>query len=411
MGLWAGLKRRRIFPFLGAYIAAGFLVLEGVDQLVGNGFAPLIAYQLVLVIYLFGLPFTAILAWFHGEKGAQRPPAAEIWVQTIIVVAALAMCGKVVKDYLETARTGLAEAEAAGMDPRRIAVLYFEDLSGDGELTYVADGLTETLIERLSQVRALDVISRNGVAPYREGGIPRDSIARELEVGSLIDGSVEQRGDRLRVTIRLVDGVSGADFQRQSFEMPAADLLSVRDSVGAEVAVFLRERLGEEVRLRERRAQTSSAEAWGFVQRAERFRKDAEESVQHDDMEAAFAAFNRADSILAVSEAVDRDWVEPIVLRGQIAYRRARISESDDDYLRWTDIGLDHAARVLEMEQNNPDALELRGTLRYASWVFFQPPDPAEADRLLESARADLEAATRADPTLASAHSTLSHLY
>ena len=155
MGLWAGLRRRRVFTFLGAYIAAGFLALEGVDQLVGNGLLPLVAYQLALVIYLFGRPFTAILAWFHGEKGAQKPPAAEIWVQTIILVAALAVCGKVVKDYLETARTGLAEAEAAGMDARRVAVFYFEDLSRDGELAYVADGLTETLIERLSQVRAL----------------------------------------------------------------------------------------------------------------------------------------------------------------------------------------------------------------------------------------------------------------
>src|SRR5256885_17124953 len=70
------------------------------------------------------------------------------------------------------------------LDPRHIGVLYFEDQSRDSSLGYLADGLTEALIDQLDQVRSLEVISRNGVAPYRHGTASRDSIARALAVGT-----------------------------------------------------------------------------------------------------------------------------------------------------------------------------------------------------------------------------------
>lgn len=408
MRLWAEIKKRRVFPFLGGYIAAGFLVLEAVDQLVGNGILPPVGYPIALIFYLFGIPGTTILAWFHGEKGTQKPPPIEIWLQAGMLVLALAISYRVVRSY--DGESGPALAEGSLLDPRRVAVLYFSDLD-DGDLGFVADGLSEALIDRLSQVRALDVVSRNGVAPFKGSDLMWDSIGRILNAGSLIAGSVEEQGDRLRVTTRLVDGVSGADIQRRVFELPASDLLMVRDSLSREVASFLRERLGEEIRLRERRAETSSPEAWSLLQRAERLRKDAEAALAEDRYEAVLGAFERADSILTLAEAADPSWVEPIVLRGLLAYRRARIAESDSEFERWTRVGLDHAERALSRLPNYPPAMELRGTLRYARWVLNRPPDPEDADSLLEAARTDLEEATRLDPTLAGAHATLSHLY
>jgi serine/threonine-protein kinase len=298
-----------------------------------------------------------------------------------------------------------------GLDPRSVAVLYFEDLSPNGELRYLADGLTEGLIRALSQVRALDVVSRNGVAPYRSGDIPRDSIARVLEVGSLIDGSVEQVGDRVRVTTRLVDGNSGADFGRSTFELPASELLIVRDSVAEAVSSLFRKELGEEIRLRQQRVNTASVEAWSLVQRGERIRKDAEALIESDSVEAAFLFFDRAESILAAAEAADPKWVTPVALRGQIAYRRSRLAENDQQAVQWIDTGLGHAARALDLDPNYPEALELRGTLQYWHWLLGIIADPDESDDLLAMAKADLEAATKIDPALASAYSTLSHLY
>src|SRR5438034_3742511 len=201
-----------------------------------------------------------------------------------------------------TSRGRAGAAAEGGLDPRHVAVLYFEDLSKDSSLGYLTDGLTEMLISQLAGVRSLEVISRNGVAPYRAKDLPRDSIARLLRAGTLVEGSVENVGTRLRVTVRLVDGTSGSDIRRQSFELPQAEVLALRDSLAREAARFLRERLGEEIRLREELAGTRSVEAWTGLQEAERLRKDSERLFQHDDAESAFAVLQRADTLLAAAE-------------------------------------------------------------------------------------------------------------
>ena len=414
MSVFENLRRRRVFPWLGAYIAGGFIALEGVDQLVGNSILPGVAYRVALVFYVFGIPGTLVLAWFHGEKGPQKPPKLEVWLQGAMLVAALAISGVLIKNYREAA-VSVDEATAAGLDPRAVAVLYFEDLSPDGELRFAADGLTEALIERLSQVRALDVVASNGVATYRDIDLPPDSIARALNVGSLIQGSVEPRRDRLRVTTRLVDGLSGADIERESFELPAEDLLAARDSVAQAISGFLRERLGEEVRLRERKAGTASVEAWSFVQRAERLRKQSTELRDRDELDAALAALSDADSLLALAGTIDPTWTQPFVLRADVAFRRGWIwaalkgdFETGAAELR---AGLPYAEGALALSARDPDAFEARGTLRYILWLLDAVEDADEAGRLLDDAQADLEASVDMDPSLASGWSMLSHLY
>jgi serine/threonine-protein kinase len=384
-----------------------------VDQLVGYGILPALGYHITLIFYVAGVPGTLILAWFHGKKGSQKPLAAEVWLLSVVGLIALGSTGVVVKNHLAERARDLEAAEL-GLDPNRVAVLYFDDLSRDKELGHLADGLTEALIGELAQVRALDVISRNGVEPFRDREVPRDSVARALNAGSLIDGSVERRGDELRVTVRLVDGVSGADVERATLRVPAGEWLTARDSVAERAGRILRRRLGDEVRLRGHKAGTTSVEAWGLVQRAERLRKAAEARLRDDQLEDALVGFERADSVLALAEAADRKWVEPIVLRAHIAFRRARTAEYLDDIrtvLEQIDSGIGHANRALALAPNNARALEQRGTLEYFHWLLDMTPDPAEDDRLLTAAREDLEAAVRFDPTLATALSLLSHLY
>src|SRR2546428_8543694 len=164
-------------------------------------------------------------------------------------------------------------------------------------------GITEGLIHQLAEVRSLDVVSRSGVLPYRNVDLPRDSIARALGAGTLVEGTVEPVRDRVRVTVRLVDGYSGADLlRRATFEQPSANLLQIRDSLAGEVARVLRERLGEEVRLREERAGTRSTEAWTRVQQAEAIRKDGESLAQAGEMGNALALFRPGQSALGVAE-------------------------------------------------------------------------------------------------------------
>ncbi len=252
-------------------------------------------------------------------------------------------------------------------------------------------------------------MSRNGVAPFRGRDVPRDSIARALEAGTLVEGEVEPVGPRARVTIRLVDGASGVDLRRQSFELPIAAPLVMRDSVASQAALFLRERLGDEVRLREQRASTTSVEAWTLVQQAQRTQKDAAVSALTD-AGAAASLYARADSLLAQAEQADPRWVEPIVQRARVAYLRARLERVPREQDKWVTVGLAHIERALRAEPQNPDALETRGTIRF--WRFSKglEPDPGAAEKLLLGAKTDLEGATRINPRQVGAWTVLSTL-
>ncbi len=333
--------------------------------------------------------------------------SAMLWPATIgavVVVVGGAIGWQAMRGNSSPAPTG------DGLDPSRIAVLYFEDLSSDGDLGYIADGLTEGLIDELSDVRGLSIISRNGVAPFRDENIARDSIARALGVGSLIVGSVEQSRDRLRVTARLVDGNSAADFARASFELPSDQLLAAKDSIVQEVSRLLRERLGEEIRIRARKASTTSVRAWSLVQLGEKAKKDATELVSRNDSDGAVIKYAEADSLLALAEQEDPNWTEPIVLRGWISSGQAELVRGPAGQ-HHVDEGLEHAARALDLAPNDAPALELRGSLRYLSWGQRFSTDPAEQQQLLADARADLEQAIEQDPTITRARVALTFLY
>ncbi len=295
-------------------------------------------------------------------------------------------------------------------DPKRIAVLYFDDESTEGDLGHLADGLTEGLIDELQPISALDVISRNGVAQFRGKGASLDSIARTLRAGTIVQGSVDRVRNRVVVEVRLFEGNTRTQIRRASIELPESDVLLVRDSVPAQVAKLLREPLGEEVRLRASRAQTSNATAWLVFQRAERVRKEARRLVAADSGDAAVARVALADSLFGAAEALDPQWAEPILSRGSLVLSRALGTR--DNLLRadFIGVGLEHAERALALDARNAAALELRGTLRYMKRFFNLALDPIEAATLLRTAEEDLRAATRIDPQRASAWNTLSLL-
>jgi serine/threonine-protein kinase len=306
-------------------------------------------------------------------------------------------------------RRAAASGAAGGLDPHRLAVLYFEDRSPRGQLSYLADGLTEGLIGALRDVQGLDVVSRGGVEPFRGTALPRDSIARALGTGTLVLGSVEPDGQRIRVTVRLVDGNSGTEFQSASFDQPAGRELALADTLASQASLLVRAKLGEEIRLRRLREGTQNPNAWSLLQRAERARKDGEAA---DDTVALIRAFATADSFAAQAERLDPRWPDPIVLRGLLDYRRSRLYGGDPPAADpWIHRGLGHMERALAADASNPDALELRGNLRYWRWLLGLETNRANARALLEAAQGDLESATRLKPSQAGAWATLSHLY
>jgi adenylate cyclase len=143
-----------------------------------------------------------------------------------------------------------------------IAVLPFQNMSGDPEQEYFADGMTEDLITDLSKVSGLFVIARNSTFTYKGKAVDVKRIGRELGVRHVLEGSVRKAGARVRITAQLVDADSGGHVWAERFDRELADIFSTQDEVVEKIVAALSVTLtrGEEKRLRQRG--TSNVEAY-----------------------------------------------------------------------------------------------------------------------------------------------------
>ncbi|HEX6036629.1 BTAD domain-containing putative transcriptional regulator [Longimicrobium sp.] len=303
-----------------------------------------------------------------------------------------------------------AEGPGPAYDPRRIAVLYFEDLTPRGELQYLAAGLTERLIHELSQVGALDVVSRGGVRPYAGAAVHMDSLAAELRVGSVVEGTVQRSRDSVWVTVALVDANTHRRLQSREVGRPLGDVVALERAVAAEVAAALRRRLGTEVRLRAAAEETQSGEARQALLLAEQRRREAREMLAGgDSLDVGTAArlLAGADSLLVRAQAADPRWPQPVLLRGWVDTDRATLARGAAREA-WLRSAGERGGQVLARGAARAEALELRGTALYRR--SLDSPDSVRQRVLLDSAERDLRGAVGAQPTRANAWSTLSQL-
>src|SRR5690242_20426273 len=325
----------------------------------------------------------------------------------IVMLAAGSLAGRYY--YLKTRGPAVTQAgEVSRLSPRRIAVLYFEDQSKGGALAHIASGLTESLIHRLSAVEGLDVVSAGGTAPYKGWVQGIDSIARALNAGTIIRGTVEGDGDHLWITVQLVDGASGAQFQRESFQVPRKALLTARDSLAGAVAYLLRERLGADVRLREERNATTSADAWSLVQQVENLRRTAEELIGSSYPDDAEKKLTQADSLAAAASTLDLRWPQPVLERGSIAFRKSRLTKDKQRQATLLDSAILYSGRALAIDPRSADAYELRGTAEYERVRRELLVDQRSINGAVAAADSDLRQAIAINPRQAGAWNSLS---
>ncbi|MGI9037726.1 MAG: hypothetical protein ACR2GQ_02585 [Gemmatimonadota bacterium] len=420
MSILGKIRERRFAQYVAVYTAAAWGAMQVVDQLVDREVLGNLWYRLALVAFIAGIPAAMIISWYHGSKGDQKVVAREVWLLAIVGVLALGTGARVVQTYEPTdpasvakrlrasALEGLAETE----DPRRIAVMYFQPRSTDEEVPFLAAGLTETLIDELSQIEVLHVVSRNGVAPYRGEVLPADSIGRALQVGTIVDGTVALSEDQIRVNVAFLNGNTGKQFGRTLVQRPRTELFQLQDDLAQEVAEFLRGLLGDELEVIQRSAGAENPLAWELLQRARAATDHADALSDADDSEAALAQLALADSLLGDAEDRAPQWVDPTVQRGWLDFRRSRIAGVMDQVAadHWIEAGLDRAKVALQLAPEDSDALELRGSLRYWRHLLDVVSDPEESQRLFEQAEADLRRAIALNKNQAGAWATLSHL-
>jgi TolB-like protein/tRNA A-37 threonylcarbamoyl transferase component Bud32/Tfp pilus assembly protein PilF len=131
---------------------------------------------------------------------------------------------------------GLWSGSPQGSRVRSVAVLPLENLSGDPEQEYFADGMTEQLTADLSRIGGLRVISRTSVMQYKKARKPLPDIARELNVDAILEGSIVRADDKVRITAKLIRGTTDENLWAQSYERDLRDILSLQGEVAKSIA-------------------------------------------------------------------------------------------------------------------------------------------------------------------------------
>jgi TolB-like protein len=427
-GLLEQLRVRKVYRVGAVYAMAAFVVLQVADVALAPLGVPDWAFALLVLAVVVGFPVAIALAWTfeitpEGVKPEQGEGLSELlgsslWprlaVTALVSAVSVGVGWAAWQVWVRPAETPTSltvvtdRPDPLHFDPRRIAVLYFDDHSPGGDLGYLAAGLTEGLIHELASVPVLEVVSRNGVKPFRARDIPLDSIVQTLRAGTIVEGSVTHSAGLVRATVQLVDGLTGRHIDSRVVDHPETELLALQDSLARTVSRLLRERLGVEIESRESRLGTASPEAWQLLLRA-RERLDQYERAWRDDPTAGERILLRADEALQRAIEVDPEYVDAWLERGQIARRLGFLiatlpgSPAPGPMV----VALGYAGKALQLDPDNSAALELDGVVR--AELSRVPGVPAQS-RLGREAIRSLERATAIDPGRAMAWWSLSRL-
>lgn len=285
------IRRRKMAQWLAAYLAGAWLTLEVVDTLAGLWAWPPVVGRVVFVALVVGFFSVAVVAWYHGERGAQRVSGPELLVLAGLLVVGGLVVGSVVRHPVEDAG-GPEETEAAGggLDPRSLVVLPFADLSPGGDREYLGDGIAETLINSLARIEALRVVARTSAFQFKGTELDVPAIAQRLGVGSVLEGTVTQVGDQVRITADLMDGRTGVARWSQRFdrEMRAADLFALQDSVARHIVDALQVQLRTDQPIVRQGSRSQEAQRAYFLGREHWLRRTT------DDMARAAEYFRQA---------------------------------------------------------------------------------------------------------------------
>jgi adenylate cyclase len=168
----------------------------------------------------------------------------------------------------EIAPSGLDSLTVPGFGGQpAIAVLPFDNLGGDPEQEYFADGIAEDLITRLSAWHSLPVIARNSSFTYRGRAVDVKQVSREIGVRYVVEGSVRRSADRIRIAAQLIDATSGHHLWAERYDRTLRDVFALQDEIVDSIVGTLQQTLGRAERERAIRKAPQNLDAWDCVQR------------------------------------------------------------------------------------------------------------------------------------------------
>ena len=175
-----------------------------------------------------------------------------------------------------------SQEQVRKLDSRRIAVLPFASMSPDPNDEYFADGMTEELIDRLAQVKGLEVIARTSVMNYKRKEKSASQIAGELRAGALVEGSVRKAGNKVRVTAQLIDASTEGHLWSSHYDGNLDDIFAVQSEIAEKVANELKVHLLESEKKTLEKKPTENTEAYIlFLQAREKYRIQTKPSLMN----------------------------------------------------------------------------------------------------------------------------------
>jgi TolB-like protein len=236
MSLFAELKRRSVFKIGAVYVVVAWLVIQAASIALPAFDAPAWVLRVFILVLLLGFPVALVLAWAfemtpQGIKVDAHGVGAKRFAGVAIVLAALALFW-----FYRGQPSYKSDDVEAQSGPPSVAVLPFENLSGDPSQDYFSDGMTEELLNVLAQVKGLQVAARTSVFQYKGKGGDVREIGRKLGVQYLIEGSVRRDQQELRITAQMIRVADGFHVWSESWNRKLEGVFALQEDIARRIA-------------------------------------------------------------------------------------------------------------------------------------------------------------------------------
>lgn len=244
--LWTELKRRNVPRVAAAYAVAAWLTVEVSSVVLPAFAAPEAILRAVIILVLLGFPIALVIAWTYQmtpqglkrdeevdrEQDArrQRSNRLNVITLTILVLAAGMFLFERMVPWVET------------VDRKSIAVLPFENMSGDASNDPFTNGIHDDLLTHISRIGSIKTISRTSVLKYRGTTKSIPEIGNELGVATILEGGIQRAGDRVRINVQLIDTATDEHLWADSYDrqLTASNVFAIQTEIAVAVADALR---------------------------------------------------------------------------------------------------------------------------------------------------------------------------
>ena len=256
------LKRRNVYKVAVAYAVVGWLIAQIATQIFPFLEIPTWVVRLVIMLIAIGFPIALVIAWAfeatpEGIKRTQdvdlaaaaRNPRKHAWIFVVIIAGAMSLglffLGRFTAGNAQTPRqdAGAARTESATASNKSIAVLPFDNLSGDPQNAYFSEGVQDEILTRLAKIAELKVISRTSTQRFKSAPNDLRQIAQQLGVANILEGSVQKANDQVRVNVQLINAVTDAHLWADTYDRKLTDIFAVETEIAKTVADVLQAKL------------------------------------------------------------------------------------------------------------------------------------------------------------------------